>query len=398
MVVMQNWLEQKDFLLYNRQWAIILGIIILGPLFTIAFKSSVKYLFFRKRKELLVGVGEKLQHSFDRSFSLIFMFALTFFALPYLELTQQTEKSVSKIIGILLTVCCFYFGYNLINIFSKQFLKFADQSDNKFDDIFVPMFNKASKVILFCLFLVYLAKSFGVDVTGLVAGLGIGGLAFAFAAKDTLSNLFGSLMIVLDRPFEIGDYIVIDGIEGSVTEVGFRSTRVRTFYDSLITVPNNILSTKHVDNLGKRRYRRLNTKIGIEYDTPVEKIEAFCEGIRTIVASHPKTRKDTFHIYFNEMGASSLNILLYVFWEVASWSEELNEKQRLYIDIMRLAKQMNINFAFPTTTLHTFNHEIQNAELPKDLEEYMKQSSSTAKQILSQTLTAKDPRSSSNCL
>ena len=129
---------------------------------------------------------------------------------------------------------------------------------------------------------------------GILTGLGIGGLAFALAAKDTLSNLFGSLTVLIDKPFRIGDWVNIGGIEGIIEEVGLRSTRIRTFYDSLITVPNGTLTNVHVDNYGQRRSRRLNTKIGVQYDTPPERLEAFCEGIRELIRNHLKLKKMGF--------------------------------------------------------------------------------------------------------
>ena len=156
-----------------------------------------------------------------------------------------------------------------------------------------------------------------------------------------------------------------NGVEGTVLRVGLRSTRIKTFYDSEIAVPNNQLTNMHVDNYGRRKYRRFTTKIGLQYDTPPEKIEAFCEGIRKLILERPHTRKNYFHVYFNEMASSSLNILLYVFWEVKDWSQELTERHRLLIDILRLAKTMEVEFAFPTQTLHLFNegpHETKTIE------------------------------------
>ena len=205
--------------------------------------------------------------------------------------------------------------------------------------------------------LIYGAQSLHINIVPLITGLGIGGLAFAFAAKDTIENFFGSIAVILDRPFEVGDWVVIDGTEGTVVELGFRSTRIRTFYDSLITVPNAALVRATVDNYGRRRYRRWKTYIGIQYDTPPEKMVQFVEGIRQIIRDHPHTRKDYFHVYYNQFGASSLDILLYVFHEVPDWSVELQERERLFIDIFKLAADVGVSFAFPTQTVHIAPHD-----------------------------------------
>ena len=197
--------------------------------------------------------------------------------------------------------------------------------------------------------------------------IGIGGAAFAFASKDAVSNLFGSVTVLTDRPFEIGDWIVTEGVEGSVESVGFRSTRIRTFYNSLITLPNSRLTTAAVDNMGRRRYRRIKTMLGLQYDTTPEQIDAFCEGIRELIRRHTYTRKDYYHVYFNEFADSSLNVLLYCFLECPDWSIELREKHRLFCDIIKLAQRLGVSFAFPTSTLHLFQEEHGGGSLPTEL-------------------------------
>jgi MscS family membrane protein len=212
--------------------------------------------------------------------------------------------------------------------------------------------------------------------------------------KDTLANFFGSIMLVLDRPFDIGDSIRSGDIEGTVVEVGFRSTKVKTFYDSIVSVSNGQLANKAIDNLGKRRYRRLSTTLGVEYDTPPELIESFCEGIRQIILSHKWTRKDNFNVYFVNFGASSLDIQLMVFWETPEYAREQAEKHRLMIDILRLAKEMGINFAFPTQTVHMFN-ETQKSQFEIN-EEYFTTGIEKAKRVTAKPLSLKNPRSNIN--
>ena len=219
-------------------------------------------------------------------------------------------------------------------------------------------------------------------------------MAFAFAAKDTISNLFGSLTVILDHPFSIGDWVVIDGkIEGTVVDVGMRSTRIKTFYDSVISIPNGMLTNVQIDNMGKRNFRRYSTKLGVQYDTPPEKIEAFCEGIRQIIIGHKWTRKDYFHVYFNGMGASSLDILLYVFWEVPDWKSELAERHRLLLDILRLGNEMNIDFAFPTQTLHLQQSEATVHKDRPSIDESYAFGQALAKNITEQPMTMSKNRS-----
>jgi MscS family membrane protein len=171
------------------------------------------------------------------------------------------------------------------------------------------------------------------------------------AAKDMIGNLFGSVTVVMDRPFHIGDWVVIGDVEGTVENVGFRSTRIRTFYNSLVSLPNAQLTTTKIDNMGARQYRRMSTLLSLTYDTPPERIEAFCAGIRQLVELHPYMRKDYYHVYLNQFAAASLDILVYVFWKTPDWGKELQERQRFLLDILRLAKELQVEFAFPTQTL-----------------------------------------------
>jgi MscS family membrane protein len=239
--------------------------------------------------------------------------------------------------------------------------------------------------------IVFAADNLNIDVTSLLAGLGLGGLAFALAAKDLLGNFFGSVTVLLDRPFSIGDWVVIGDIEGTVEQVGFRSTRVRTFYNSLVTMPNSILTTTKIDNMGARRFRRMKQILSVTYDTSPEKIEAFCEGIRKIIQLHPYMRKDYYQVYFNEYGAASLNVLVYVFWATPDWSMELRERHRFLLDILRLAKQLDVEFAFPTQTLYLKQGDTaQTAAGPfkpgMSCEDALERGRQEAESIVSQTL------------
>ena len=245
----------------------------------------------------------------------------------------------------------------LVDLFCGYLGRRAAATDNKFDDMLVPLLRRTLKFFVVVIGLVYIASKWTEDLWGLVAGIGIGSIAVGFAARDSIENLFGTFTVLLDKPFQVGDWILIGDLEGTVEDVGFRSTRIRTFYNSLISVPNRTFISSNVDNMGQRRYRRIREVLGLTYDTPPEKIEAFCEGVRRIIATHPYTRKDYYHVYFNGFGPSSLDVLLYCFVETPDWSTELREKHRLFADILRLAERLEVSFAFPTQTLHVAKPE-----------------------------------------
>ena len=283
-----------------------------------------------------------------------------------LMLPDDAYTVVAAAVQVFTVLSATWAGFRVTDLVSEVMLSKAESTQTKFDDVLVPLVSKTLKVFIFAVGLIYAAHSVDINIIPMLTGLGIGGLAFAFAAKDTIENFFGSIAVVLDRPFEVGDWVVIDNTEGTVEQVGFRSTRVRTFYNSQVTVPNATLVRAVVDNYGRRQYRRWKTHIGVQYDTPPDKLIAFTEGIRELVRTHPYTRKDYFQVYLHEFADSSLNILIYVFHEVPDWSTELRERERLFLDIVRLADQLGVNFAFPTQTIHLFKeehgpHEVQHA-------------------------------------
>ncbi len=224
---------------------------------------------------------------------------------------------------------------------------------------FFSFFKKTLSFLIFVVGGLVLVQNLGYNVTSLLAGLGLGGLAVALAAKDTLSNIFGSLVILFDRPFVTGDWIQFDQVEGTVEHIGFRSTQIKTFYDSVISVPNFTLANTQIDNMGKRKFRRTRFTLGIAYSTPPEKIQSFIKGIEGIIHSHPKTKKDYYQVSFSGCADSSLNIFVNFFLQTANWNEELLFRQEVFLEILKQARQMQVEFAFPSQSLYIekINHQ-----------------------------------------
>lgn len=345
-------LQQAHFLLETWRWIGILLIIAIG-LVADKLLSLLLRLFVRrwqsKRKDSSISeVNEEIL----RPLGLMAMAAIWWIGINLLGLPEQAMLILLVAVKFLAGISGVWAAYRLVDIVGAYLTKKAKQTDTRMDDALVPLIPKTLKIFVTVVGIVFVADNLNINVSGLIAGLGLGGLAFALAAKDMVQNLFGSVTILLDRTFAVGDWIIVDGQEGSVERIGFRSTRIRTFYNSVLTVPNSTFITANVDNMGERRYRRLSTKLGLAYETPPDKIEAFCEGVRELVRQHPYMRKDYFHVYFNGYGDSALEILVYVFWETPEWSTELRERHRFLLDILRLANEVGVEFAYPTQTLY----------------------------------------------
>ena len=284
---------------------------------------------------------------------------------PALDFPQVAEDIVEQLASLLGAVALVMLGFRGVDIFTDVLARRAALTDSRFDDQLVPLLNTALKILTLIVGMLFILGNLGVNVTSLVAGLGLGGLAVALAAQDTFRNLLGGVTIFADRPFQVGDWVVVGSIEGTVEHVGFRSSRVRTFYNSVVTVPNARIVDTHVDNMGLRQWRRYRATLGLAYHTTPDQVQAFVEGVRAVIRANPEMRKDYYIVEFTEFGASSLEVLLYCFIDAPDWNAELRTRHVLNLDIMRLAEELGVEFAFPTQTLHVASMPGQPAEVPE---------------------------------
>jgi MscS family membrane protein len=215
------------------------------------------------------------------------------------------------------------------------------------DSQLIRLMLRLMTIIVAIAILVTGADRIGLPAYSVLAGLGVGGLAVALSAQQTLANLLGSLIIMFEKPFAVGHSIKFKDIEGTVENVGFRSTRIRTTSNSLVSIPSSQLVNSPIDNMEVRQYRQIKTVLNLAYDTPVAKIGDFVEDIKHILLTHPDTRKDNIQAVLYDLGPDSLNILLNFFVQVPDRAAELNARQQVLLDILRLAEAKGIRFATP---------------------------------------------------
>ncbi|MEC8321489.1 MAG: mechanosensitive ion channel domain-containing protein [Planctomycetota bacterium] len=346
------WLTRKVVFVEIWQWmglgVIILAGLVVDLLLRIVGGRAVRPLMRRLHED----VEDLTMRRAVRGLGLAGSTLTWFLLLPLLELPLVAFGILQPAAKFAFVLALFVFGWRATDLVAEFMLGRARRSVTKADDILVPMIRKTLKVLLVVFTLLNLSPLLGLNLGPLLAAIGVGSFGFAFAFKNSLENLFGSVTVILDRPFQVGDWVVVEGVEGTVETVGLRSTRIRTFYNSLVSVPNANLITCKVDNYGLRKYRRWKTNVGIQYGTPIPRIEAFCEAIRELIRVHPYTRKDYYQVWVNEFGPSSIDILVYVFWEAPDWQTELRERHRFMIDIMRMADELGVDFAFPSRTLY----------------------------------------------
>lgn len=338
--------------LHLWQYLGILILVTLGFLIHLIFTVVLrKILFALLHKYGKIDLANQFLNPAVKPFSLVIIAWLASILIPVLQLPAFLATNLILLVHALVPFFATFFFYRLVDILGHYLKKMADRSENTLDDQLVPLVTKVLHVFVIIVGFVAILRGFKFDIWPILTGLSIGGLAFALAAQDTLKNFFGSLMIFIDRPFQIGDWVTSGDVDGTVEEVGFRSTRVRTFRNSVMYVPNSIISNSMVDNHGKREFRRFYTRLSITYDTPTRLIEVFVKGVEEIVKQHPDTRKDNYNIFLNEYGASALEVMLYIFFKVPDWNAELRCRQEIMLEINKLAEHLGVRFAFPTQTL-----------------------------------------------
>ena len=288
---------------------------------------------------------------------LVLYFSVKFISLPeFLNSTEEGSLNLAKYFdkgfNFLLLVTIFWTINRSIDFVGYKLKNKALETESKVDDQLIPFAIDIAKVLTIVLGVVMiLGNVFEVNVTALVTGLGIGGVAFALASKESLENLLGSFTIFFDKPFTVGDIVTLGGVTGIVEKVGFRSTRIRTFDKSVVTVPNkNIISTE-LDNLGARPVRRVKFNIGLTYDTSVENIKNIVDDIQKLVDDHPMTNQEG-KVRFLNFGASSLDIMVLYYVDSPDWEVLIDAQQKINFQIIDIVNKYKCEFAFPSTSVY----------------------------------------------
>ena len=351
--------HKKIFTIELWQW---IGLLLMLIIAYIIFLISKKIAFFllKKLQQQITkntnfeinDVLKKLAHPL--SLLIVFTFFDKIFAA--FQFGLEINTLVFRAINIAIVVFWIYVFLKIVQVVMHIYKVFTSGTHGKLDDQLVPILHNIFNGLVLVIGIFRLLALLGVDTTAMIAGATIGGLAFALASQDTVRNLIGTIMIFLDKPFHIEDWIEAGVVVGTVEKVGFRSTSVRAADTSVYKIPNSKLSEIVINNKGLRLFRRYNTNLGLRYDTPPELIEAFVEGVREIIIAHPETRSDSYNVEFTGFGDSALLIMVNVYFKSLAWGIEQSSKHRMHIAIVKLAKDLGVDFAFPSTsvTIETF--------------------------------------------
>lgn len=272
----------------------------------------------------------------------------------FLAMDDSIRHLVDVISGILLSLAVGFTLYQLVEVVHMWMKERTARSGSAMDDMLAPIVQTTLRVTIVVLTLLQIAQSLtDKPLTSILAGLGVGGLAVALAAQDTIKHFFGSIVLFADKPFQVGERITVDNTDGVVEEVGFRSTRIRTLEGHLVTIPNGDLANKVIINIARRPNIRHRSVISITYDTPPEKVQTALSIIRELLSEH-EGMKPEFppRVAFNEYGASSLNILMMFWYHPADYWQYMGYLEKLNLHILERFNAAGIDFAFPTQTLY----------------------------------------------
>ena len=361
---METEFLQIEFLsntLFDYSWFI--GAVLVGLLFKKLISKYLSHLLFKivAKKGAEVGV-DKFDALLTKPIGFFIMLSIIYLGSSHINYPEVWNLAPENEVGLKMLINK---GFSLIYVYSIFWIflkvidfiglilnKRAEATKNKMDDQLIPFIVEIAKIITYIFALVIvMGNVFEVDITALAAGLGIGGIALAMASKESLENLLGSFTIFFDQPFTVGDTVTVGTVTGTVEKVGFRSTRIRTFDKSLVTVPNKKMIDAELDNLGMRPVRRVKFNIGLTYETAPEQIKAIVTDIQAMINQHPKTNQEG-KVRFQEFGSSSLDILVMYFVDSPKWNDLIDVKEDVNYKIMEIVKKHNSDFAFPSTTVY----------------------------------------------
>lgn len=344
---MPQSLRRKGFLLEHWQWLGLVAIFIIGLIVwrvaTWVFAAIIGRIARRKMDEDEI----RLLKRSVRPLGLLLMAVTWIGWARLLSLPVEALQIIDNAFRFIAGAAAIWFAFRAVDFLAVVMSKRATGVESRIDNLLISFFRTIMRIIVVLIGIVIIAENFDIKITGLVAGLGVGGIAIALAAQDTLGNFFGSLAVMFERPFRAGDFIKVGDIEGVVEDVGLRSTRLRTPLDSVVTVPNSTLAKSSVDNIGARRYRRWRTILSVTYDTKPGNIDAFCEGLRELIRDREFLRQDAFQIYLNDFSPQSLQVLVHVFFEAPDIDTELKARHQLALDILNLAEKIGVKFVHP---------------------------------------------------
>ncbi|MFC1734110.1 mechanosensitive ion channel family protein [candidate division KSB1 bacterium] len=360
---MEIWQQVQSFLSYSvLDISLDRFVVALFILFAVFFLRQVVLRigirFFRTlTSRTKTDIDDRLIDVVEKPARLLLVVIGFWAALEYMRLPEDAGALATTVVRSLFAFCVFWALYRATDMLSGLLKTFTSKTKSDFDDQLVNFIARFMRVAVVALGAMVLVREWGYDIAGLVAGLGLGGLAVALAAKDTVANIFGSITILLDKPFTVGDWIETPSVEGTVEDIHIRSTRIRTFANAQVSVPNSVLANSAITNWSRMKKRRIKYTIGVTYGSKHTQIEACVKELRSMLENCPDIHPDVVFVYFNSFGENALEIFLYFFTKTTVWQEYLRAREEVNIEIMKIIEKHGMSFAFPSRSIYLENQD-----------------------------------------
>lgn len=335
---------------------IALAIFILFMLFRKFFTGYIFNLIYKISSKRGTELDKNILMAFENPLRLFFVALGIYAAIIYLPLNAEHQLWFGKIFRSIIIVLAATGFYNLFDAKSVILNRIQKLLDIELDRTLIPFLSKFARLLVVIFTFTIVAQEWNYDINGLIAGLGLGGLAIALAAKDALANIFGGIVIIIDKPFKLGDWISTASLEGTVEDISFRSTKIRTFAHSVVTVPNSTLANEAITNWSRMEKRRITFNLGVTYSTPKHKLENCISRITDMLHNHPDIHKETIFVNFDKFNESSLDIFLYFFTITTNWGEYLKVREDIHLKIMDILDDEGVSIAFPSRSIYIENH------------------------------------------
>lgn len=323
--------------------------------FGVLLRHVVTNIIFHYLKKLAsktqTTLDDKLFPAMEAPTATFVMLLGIFSSLKVLKLSENTDHYVSLGSTIAFSAAIFWGLYRGFSAVLEHAHEVALEKQMGVA-AFMPWIKKTLITLFVILGILVTVQSLGYDVKAALGALGIGGLAFALAAQDTIANIFGSVVVATDQPFRIGETVTIGAHTGTVEDIGLRSTKIRKPDRSLVTVPNRTVANESIVNLSRFTARRVEQVIGLTYDARAEQLEAVVADIRRLIDNDPAVNPADTHVYFRDFSASSMDIWIVYVIKDADFTKHMQVRQRMNLAFMRAVEARGLSFAFPTQTVH----------------------------------------------
>ncbi len=334
---------------------IAIGIIVFFRIFSGTFSYMIIKIFKIKSKK----AKEIKESAFFKPLKVFFIILGIYLAIVFLRTTLQINEQVMDIVTkAFKIISVIEIAVGLANSFTSKTIlgkKLRKSLSDKMDDTVFEFVLKITRVLIYIIAIFLVLAILEINLTGLVAGLGLGGVIVTLAAQDTAKNLFGGLVIFIDKPFVVGDWIQMDNYEGTIEDITFRTTRIRTFENALVNIPNAIIADASVTNWSKMEKRRYKTNLCVELDTPLEKLDLLKTKIEKMLQERESVYDDSIIVRFDQITDNGINILIYTYTNSVDYASYLKEVEDINVKIMKILNEENIELAYDTKTVYVKN-------------------------------------------